>query len=105
MARQLWQLLLDDSKDLTCEECFAVMEYYAEVLASGGDRLLPKVLDHLNNCPECALQHSEALRRLSKTGTIEAGPPPSASADGAENEGNRVKTGEEGTWKNYSASS
>jgi hypothetical protein len=31
----LWQLLLEDPSHLTCDKCFAVMEYYAEVLAMG----------------------------------------------------------------------
>jgi hypothetical protein len=64
MARPLWQLLLEDPSDLTCGECFAVMEYYAEVLAMGSTGLLPEVIEHLNGCPDCELQHREALRRL-----------------------------------------
>lgn len=64
MTRPLWQLLIADPSNLTCDECFAVMEYYAEVLAGGGVNLLPQVLDHLKRCPDCALQHREVLRRL-----------------------------------------
>lgn len=62
--RPLWQVLLKEPSDLTCDECFAVMEYYAELLAKGGTDLLPKVLDHLRRCPSCQAQHGEALRRL-----------------------------------------
>lgn len=60
----MWQLLLENPSDLTCDECFAVMEYYAGVLATTGADLLPKVLDHLRSCPSCRAQHREALRRL-----------------------------------------
>jgi hypothetical protein len=64
MARHLWQLLLEDPANLTCDECFAVMEYYAEGLARGGASLLPQALDHLKRCPHCAFQHREVLRLL-----------------------------------------
>lgn len=64
IEKPLWEFLLEDPSDLTCDECFAVMEYYADVLARGGADLLPKVLKHLTKCPSCAAQHREALRRL-----------------------------------------
>lgn len=64
MVRPLWQLLLEDPANLTCDECFAVMEYYAEGLARGGADLLPEVIEHLKRYPHCELQHREALRRL-----------------------------------------
>jgi len=52
-TRPLWQLLLDDPSDLTCDECFAVMEYYAEMLAKGRIDLLPEIMEHLKGCPDC----------------------------------------------------
>jgi|GEM_PF-1967973 len=64
MTRPLWKLVLEDPSSLTCDECFALMEYYAEVLTRGDTSILPKVLDHLKMCPHCASQHREALRRL-----------------------------------------
>jgi hypothetical protein len=64
MSRPLWQLLLADPADLTCDECFALMEYYAEILMRGGTALIPKVLEHLKRCPHCEVQHREALKRL-----------------------------------------
>ncbi len=60
MAPPLWQLLLRESSGLNCDECFAVMEYYAEKLAVGGADLLPKVQD----CPDCEVNYREALHRL-----------------------------------------
>jgi len=62
--RALWQLLLESPSDLTCDECFAVMECYAELLAKGSTDLLPDVIEHLKGCPNCEVQHREALRHL-----------------------------------------
>ena len=104
MSRQLWQILLDESTELTCEECFALTEYYAEVLAGGGERLLPRVLAHLKNCPECSLQHSQALRRLTAIQIAEEGAsPPSVEADGPAQRGHRDKMAGEDPWRNQSA--
>ncbi len=63
-ARPLWQLLLDDPSDLTCDECFAVMEYYAEMLAKGRTDLLPKIMEYLKGCPDCETEYGEALSYL-----------------------------------------
>jgi hypothetical protein len=62
--RALWQLLLESPSDLTCDECFAVVEYYAELLAKGSTDLLPEVIEHLKGCPNCEVQHREELRHL-----------------------------------------
>jgi hypothetical protein len=75
MVRSLWQLVLEDPSDLTCDECFALMEYYAEVLTSGGTTILPKVLAQLKRCPYCASQHREALRRLAASQSNGGVPP------------------------------
>ena len=64
MERPLWQLLLERPSNLTCDECFAVMEYYADVLSTGALDLLPAIMEHLESCPDCDLQHREALRYL-----------------------------------------
>jgi hypothetical protein len=73
----LWQLLLESPSDLTCDECFAVMEYYAELLAEGGADLLPEVMERLKECPSCEIQHREELRHLiaSQSETSTALPP------------------------------
>ena len=62
--RPLWQLLLENPSDLTCDECFAMMEYYAELLADGSTDLLPEVIEHLKQCPYCEVQYREELRHL-----------------------------------------
>ena len=79
----MWQLVLEDPSDLTCDECFALMEYYAEVLTRGGTTLLPKVLEHLKRCPYCASQHREALRRLAASQS-DGGVPPLVDLSGSD---------------------
>lgn len=64
MAEVLWQLLREEPSSLSCDECFAVMEYYAELLARGGIALLPEVMKHLEGCPSCQTEHRVALERL-----------------------------------------
>jgi hypothetical protein len=66
MRNTLWQLLQEEPSALTCDECFAVMEYYAELLAQGGEALLPEIMKHLDGCPPCQMEHYAALRRLVK---------------------------------------
>ena len=73
MAEALWQLLREEPSSLSCDECFAVMEYYAELLARGGIALLPEVMKHLEGCPSCRTEHSAALERLSSIEGEEAG--------------------------------
>lgn len=65
MTRPLWQLLLEDPSDLTCDECFAVMEFYTDILVRAGLDLFPEVLENLERCPNnCEAQYGETLRRL-----------------------------------------
>jgi hypothetical protein len=67
MKKAMWQLLQEEPSALTCDECFAVMEYYAELLARGGEALLPEIMKHLDGCPSCRMEHHAALWRLVKT--------------------------------------
>jgi len=69
--RSLWQLLLltrDAGKpvQLTCEECFALLEYDAELLANGAalDDIRPSVNQHLSLCPMCRAKFKEWLEEL-----------------------------------------
>jgi hypothetical protein len=68
MVRPLWKLLLEEPSALSCEECFAVLEYYAELLAKEQTELLPEIMDRMKKCPLCQAQHGEALRLLMETG-------------------------------------
>lgn len=64
MTRPLWQMLLDDPENLDCDECFAVMEYWADLLTWAGSDLLPAIERNLVRCPDCRIEYREALRRL-----------------------------------------
>jgi hypothetical protein len=64
MVRPLWQLLLENPSHLTCDECFAVLEYYADALAASDGTVLAEVLKRLESCPECSPEHREAISRL-----------------------------------------
>ena len=64
MIRPLWQLLLDDPANLDCDECFAVMEYWAEMLSQAGVAILPDIQKRLVRCPDCHVEHRETMRRL-----------------------------------------
>jgi hypothetical protein len=50
--------------ELTCDEVFAVIDQFAELVMQGQDaaRLMPLVYQHLDMCPECREEY-EALRR------------------------------------------
>jgi len=82
MTKPLWQLLQEEPSILTCDECFAIMEYYAELLAQGGEALLPEIIKHLDGCPSCRLEHRAALQQLVRMqgGAAGAGPSPSGSS-------------------------
>jgi len=69
--RPLWQLLLQTnvSKEvvqLTCEECFALLEYDAGLLAAGAvsDEIRSSVSYHLDLCEECQVKFDDWLEKL-----------------------------------------
>jgi hypothetical protein len=68
MVRPLWQLLLENPSHLTCDECFAVLEYYADMLVASDGAVLAEVLKRLESCPECSPEHRKAISRLSTIG-------------------------------------
>jgi hypothetical protein len=85
MTKPLWQLLQEEPSTLSCDECFAVMEYYAELLAQGGETLLPEIMNHLEGCPSCRIEHLAALQRLVRVqegGAAVVGSAPTASSLG-----------------------
>lgn len=67
MTRPLWQLLSAEPSNLNCDECFAVMEHLAELLARDGNALLPDIQKYLARCPDCTIEHRMALRQLDAT--------------------------------------
>ena len=71
VIRSLWQLLLlthDARKpvQLTCEECFILLEYDADLLARGAslEEIRPTVEQHLSHCSTCRAKFEEWLKEL-----------------------------------------
>lgn len=69
--RPLWQLLLQTNVSmkavhLTCEECFALLEYDAGLLAAGAvfDEIRSSVNYHLDLCEECHAKFDDWLEKL-----------------------------------------
>ena len=52
-------------KELSCDEVFALLDQYAEMVQRGEDaaHLMPLVMHHLQRCPDC-LEEYEALQRI-----------------------------------------
>jgi len=72
-VRSLWQLLLltrdaGSPVQLTCQECFALLEYDAERLANGipPDEIRPAVSRHLSLCPQCRAKFDDWLEKLDR---------------------------------------
>jgi len=62
----IWQLLLAEPEDLTCEQCLAVIEYYFEMLGNDHDVLFPIIGKYLERCPDCVIkQHLTRYRTMS----------------------------------------
>lgn len=61
----LSRLLGPADPELTCEECFAELDRYAElvVAAEDADRRVPGMRAHLDGCPACA-EDFRSLRDL-----------------------------------------
>ena len=70
----MWQLLLltrgaHMPVQLTCEECFALLDYDAEILANGTalEEIRPSVRRHLSLCSECRAKLDGWLDALETT--------------------------------------
>ena len=61
----LARLLGPDGPEVTCEECFELLDEYVELELAGADadRRLPGMREHLLGCPACHEDH-ESLRTL-----------------------------------------
>lgn len=71
----MWQLLMltreiGKPAQLTCEECFALLEYDAEMLASGAvsDEIHLAINRHLSICPACRTKFDAWLKELDGEG-------------------------------------
>lgn len=69
-SRPFWQTLVaadsGENLALTCDECFAILEYLAEEAAEGADlQTLQKAAQHhLTQCPDCREHHLKRLIEL-----------------------------------------
>jgi hypothetical protein len=59
------RLLGPQGPEVTCQECFELLDEYVELEVSGGeaDTRLPGMRAHLEGCPACREDH-ESLRDL-----------------------------------------
>ena len=63
--RVIGRLLGPDGPEVTCEECFELLDRYVELEldAVDADAAIPGMRAHLEGCPACAEDH-ESLRAL-----------------------------------------
>ena len=59
------RLLGPGGHEVSCEECFELLDEYVELELGGGDaaKRLPGMREHLHGCPACSEDH-ESLREL-----------------------------------------
>jgi len=76
MTRPLWQLLIlaqnpNEDINLSCEECFALLEYDADRLAAGAipSEIDSSVTKHLRLCTGCRTQLNEMIENLENSKT------------------------------------
>jgi hypothetical protein len=67
--RLLAGLLGPSGHEVTCEQCFELLDVYVEHELSGhdADQRIPGMHEHLQGCPACAEEHA-TLRDLLQTG-------------------------------------
>ncbi|MDE3130967.1 MAG: hypothetical protein KGL16_07420 [Acidobacteriota bacterium] len=66
------QLLLGPAgPEVTCEQCFELIEGYVELEHGGAspDEQIPGMLAHLEGCPACREEHDSLLALLASDGT------------------------------------
>ncbi|MFL5872350.1 MAG: hypothetical protein ACJ75T_02600 [Solirubrobacterales bacterium] len=61
----LGRMLGPDAPELTCEQCFAELDRYVELVVAGepADERIPGMRAHLQGCPACA-EDFHSLRDL-----------------------------------------
>lgn len=66
----LWKILLNRVSErprrLTCEECFALITHFADMLLRGQRpaEVEKRARRHLQHCPDCREQHEQRLQAL-----------------------------------------
>jgi hypothetical protein len=71
MSKKLWQVLLQaaletSEVEITCMDCFNLLDQYADLLLDGTDPqdIMPSVRQHLHNCPICTQEFETLLLML-----------------------------------------
>lgn len=71
MAKRLWQILLESALDteeyeISCLECFNLLDQYADMLLDGADPndIMPTVRQHLKHCPTCTHEFEALMTML-----------------------------------------
>jgi hypothetical protein len=67
--QRLARVLGPDGPEVTCEECFDLLDRYVELEFAGADAdaALPGLRAHLHGCPACLEDHDSLLAYLSRT--------------------------------------
>jgi hypothetical protein len=62
-AELITRLLGPDGREVSCEQCFELLDQYVELELAGADAdaRLPGMREHLQGCPACREDH-ESLR-------------------------------------------
>jgi hypothetical protein len=63
MSEWLGRLLGPGSPEVTCEECFELLDRYVELEVDAGDAeaRVPGMQSHLDGCPACSEEHDLLL--------------------------------------------
>ena len=63
MPALLGMLSMTDEQELSCDDVFALLDQFAELVKRGEDasHLMPMVQKHLNMCPDCREEYEALL--------------------------------------------
>lgn len=69
LKRLVGMVLATEDEEMTCDECFAYVDHFAELTLAGkdADEAYPLVQAHLNRCPDCRAEFEallDAIRAL-----------------------------------------
>ncbi len=73
----LRELFTVQEEDISCDECYDVVDQYVDMLRAGKDvaAVLPKVKEHLAQCQCCEVEF-KALIAILEAGSVENGSDP-----------------------------
>lgn len=63
--QRLRGLLGPAGPEVTCEECFDLLDRYVELELAGADAAVPGMRAHLEGCPACREDHDSLLALVS----------------------------------------